>query len=102
MAFLKSILTKYQVAASYWKVTRVARSNIDPKMVEIEMDGYLDQATRWNTAARPMDARAFRTTVIVLDQLQAENDVARAYLWIKANSPEFADAVDVLEDPPNV
>jgi hypothetical protein len=100
MAFLKALPTKYQVNAEYWKVSTVKRSNINPKQVSVSVDGYLNQAARNDPSARPLETRDYTTTVGVFDAFEADNDAERAYLWLKANAPEFADAVDVLEDEP--
>jgi hypothetical protein len=95
MALAKSLSTKYLVNADYWKVAKVTRSNEDPKIIHILMSGYVNQSARFSGAV-PLVTLEATTSSSVLDQIEADDDTEKAYIWIKSNVVDFLDATDIL------
>ena len=94
MALGISILTAFGFLAAYWKIRSVVRINDGDKPVDIVVDGYKDQAAR-NDGAPPMASRAYQAPASEIDAETGDDELTKAYNWLKANVAEFSGAADV-------
>jgi hypothetical protein len=95
MALQKSIDTNFRYPATYWRIVSVSRVNAGlDSPVSITLAGYKDAAAR-NDGASALSGRSYSATASLFDEIQAENLVAAAYEWLKANEGDFSGAADV-------
>lgn len=95
MALQKSITTPSGAAATYWKAAVIELDHYRNE-AHVLLLGFIDQQAR-DAGLRPLDSRSFFFEHDGFTGFGHEvNNTQVAYAKIKT-SPEFADAIDVLE-----
>lgn len=96
MAFGLTVDTSFRYPATYWKVRTVSGNNDGGQaVISMEVIGYKDRAAREDVNGAPMAVRTFQATLESFSAVTAPNMFQQAYLWLKANVPFWADAVDL-------
>jgi hypothetical protein len=105
MALIKKIYTEDNtgVYAEYWKVSEI-NSNWITNKIEIILVGYISEDARRSEKsallkrvayATGSDAIAYFSAIVM--QPEGIDIIREAYLYVKANSIEFHDAIDALD-----
>lgn len=92
MALQKTLPTPYG-DASYHLVYLVSSQHLPEKITRVVVHSYRDEAHRQSEFALPL--RVSENLLTGDDALNAAPEQwPAAYAWLKANNPDFADAVD--------
>jgi hypothetical protein len=108
MALGKEILTETGITCYYYVLARIEKDKIN-KTGFVVLYGYPNQEIR-NNGAKFSDRRFINiypqdyNTVFGIDYLNKEgiNDYQQVYTFIKENFEEFKDAIDLIDDAPQM